>query len=192
MDVANSSALTAKMSQADHERIMGDYHAVAKRVDTYGGRTWKLEGDCVISVFGQPERAVMAMVALLHELNEFNTALLLATTPFLVRIGIAINREGSLLDIPEDARTKASRKSPERSRTSGESLPRGANRHFGGGLQEHRYLSGPFPADPQGKSLRSGKAAPRAPGGASSWPAPAQTTKGTSCGVLPWVGSRTA
>ncbi|MFN7939125.1 MAG: hypothetical protein U0R19_37725 [Bryobacteraceae bacterium] len=110
MDVANGSALTAAMPQSVHEQLMRDYHSAAERVSAYGGRIWKLEGDCVIAVFEQTEKAVMGMMAFLHELYEFNRVPALAETPFLVRIGIAINREDSLFDVPDAMRAKASRK----------------------------------------------------------------------------------
>ncbi|MBI5634482.1 MAG: adenylate/guanylate cyclase domain-containing protein [Nitrospirae bacterium] len=110
MDVANSTILTDKMTQEDHERVMNDYHHAVEKIASYGGKVWKEEGDCVIIVFDEPDRATMGMIALLQELNEFNADPIFSTTPFLVRIGIAINKENSMFDIPEDNRAKASRK----------------------------------------------------------------------------------
>jgi class 3 adenylate cyclase/tetratricopeptide (TPR) repeat protein len=88
-DVVGSTELAERLDPEDVDRLMGTYHALARRrIESHGGSVEKFIGDAVVGVFGAPTvreddaaRAVRAAVSIVRDLEASELGL-------QVRIGI--------------------------------------------------------------------------------------------------------
>src|SRR6201993_3446319 len=94
VDLAGSTALSAKLDPEDMREVIGAYHrSCAEQIVKAGGFVAKYMGDGVLAYFGYPqahehdaERAVVAGLALVEAVPKLST---MAGSPLQVRIGIA-------------------------------------------------------------------------------------------------------
>lgn len=100
VDVCNSTILESTL-----RNLRAQIQSLANQTIGQNGRgLWLTQGDCIITTFSDSQAALHASTAFLNKLAELNGDPSLKTSPLFVRIGIDLDDQMTLWEVPEAQR----------------------------------------------------------------------------------------